>query len=277
MWLAIVIIILLLPAAYLFLIMPRVFGKADMRGLMCDYAHRGLFDSNCPENSLGAFRNAVDHGYGIELDVHLSKDKKIVVFHDNTLSRICGVDGKISDYTAEELGKMKLLNTEYTIPTFVEVLRLVGGRVPLLIELKGENTNTELCARVAAILDKYKGPYSVESFNPYLLRWFKKNRKSCARGQLVTKLTKKDGKNAILGFLLSNMLTNVLSRPDFIAVNGNIRNKPLMHICESVMGARVLVWTVKNEKEYAICRREGRRTIFERFIPRNNERKRDAK
>ena len=274
MWLAIVIIILLLPSLYLFLIMPRVFKRADMRALSVDYAHRGLFNSRLPENSLGAFRNAVAHGYGIELDVQLSKDKRIVVFHDYTLKRMCGVEGKISDYTCEELGKMKLKGTEYTIPTFVEVLQTVGGRVPLLIELKGENTNTELCVRVAAVLDKYKGPYSIESFNPYLLRWFKKNRKGCARGQLVTKLTKrKENKNAFLGFILSNMLTNVLSRPDFLAVNGNIRNTPMVHICESVMRSRVFVWTVKNEKEHITCLKEGRRTIFESFEPKKIERK----
>lgn len=274
MWLAIIIIILLLPSVYLFLIMPRVFKRADLSALSVDYAHRGLFDEKSPENSLGAFRNAVVHGYGIELDVQLSKDKRIVVFHDYTLKRMCGVEGKVSDYTYEELSKMKLLETEYTIPSFVDVLRAVGGRVPLLIELKGENTDTELCKRLAFVLDKYKGPYSVESFNPYLLRWFKKNRKGCARGQLVTKLTKKEKKNAVLSFILSNMLTNVLSRPDFLAVNGNIRNTPMVYICESVMRAKVFVWTVKNEKEYVICRKEGRRTIFERFNPKAIERKR---
>ena len=273
MWLFITVIILLLPALYLFLIMPRLFKKADMKALCVDYAHRGLFGEEFPENSLGAFRNAVENGYGIELDVQLSRDKKIVVFHDYTLKRMCGVGGRISDYTYAELSKMKLLGTEYTIPSFVDVLRLVGGRVPLLIELKGEDTSTELCKLIAPILDKYKGAYSVESFNPFLLRWFKKNRKSVSRGQLVTKINaKKDKKNPILSFVLSGMLTNVFSRPDFIAVNGNIRNKPMVHICESIMQARVFVWTVKNEKEYVNCRREHRRTIFEDFEPKKIER-----
>jgi hypothetical protein len=134
---------------------------------------------------------------------------------------MCGVGGRISDYTYAELSKMKLLGTEYTIPSFVDVLRLVGGRVPLLIELKGEDTSTELCKLIAPILDKYKGAYSVESFNPFLLRWFKKNRKSVARGQLVTKINaKKDKKNPILSFVPSGMLTNVFSRPDFMPGSG---------------------------------------------------------
>ena len=275
MWLFITVIILLLPALYLFLIMPRPFKRADMKALCVDYAHRGLFCEEFPENSLGAFRNAVENGYGIELDVQLSRDKKIVVFHDYTLKRMCGAAGRISDYTYAELSKMKLLGTEYTIPSFVDVLRLVGGRVPLLIELKGEDTNAELCKLIAPILDKYKGAYSVESFNPFLLRWFKKNRNSVARGQLVTKINaKKDKKNPVLSFVLSNMLTNVFSRPDFIAVNGNIRNTPMVHICESIMQARVFVWTVKNEKEYVNCRKEHRRTIFEGFEPKKIERNR---
>ena len=248
MWLFITVVILLLPALYLFLIMPRIFKRADMKALCVDYAHRGLFSDELPENSLGAFRNAVENGYGIELDVQLSRDKKIVVFHDYTLKRMCGAGGRISDYTYDELSRMKLQGTEYTIPSFVDVLRLVGGKVPLLIELKGEDTNAELCKLIAPILDKYKGAYSVESFNPFLLRWFKKN--------------------PILSIVLSNMLTNVLSRPDFIAVNGNIRNTPMVHICESIMQARVFVWTVKNEKEYVTCRKEGRRTIFEKFEPK---------
>ena len=273
MWLAIIIIILLLPSLYLFLIMPRILKRADMKALSVDYAHRGLFNEALPENSLGAFRKAVERGYGIELDVQLSKDKRIVVFHDYTLERMCGVKGKVSDYTYDELGRMKLLGTEYTIPTFVDVLKTVCGKVPLLIELKGEDADVELCKRIAVVLDKYKGPYSVESFNPYLLRWFKKNRKGCARGQLVSRITKKENKNAFVGFILSNMLTNVLSRPDFLAVNGNIRNTPMVYICESVMRSKVFVWTVKNEKEYLICRKEGRRTIFEKFEPKKIERK----
>ena len=268
MWI-ILVILCLLPALYIFLISPRLFRRASMKGLYVDYAHRGLWNAELPENSLGAFKNAVERGYGIELDVQLSKDGRIMVFHDATLNRVCSHPGKLCDYTCEELQKIKLLGSEYTIPTFVDVLRTVNGRVPLLIELKGETSNTELCKRLAAVLDKYKGPFCVESFNPFLLRWFKKHRKGYARGQLVTKMTKKDSnQKPIVNFLLTHMLTNLLSRPDFIAVDGKIRNRPMIHICETVMRSRVFVWTVKSKEELIECHGERRRTIFERFDPK---------
>lgn len=271
MWIFLIIIILLIPAAYIFLMSPRLFGKADMEFLDVDYAHRGLWNDTLPENSLGAFKNAVQCGYGIELDLQLSSDKRIMVFHDASLKRMCGVDKKVSECTFEELKATKLLDSEYTVPAFVDVLRAVNGKVPLLIELKGETQDTELCKRVAAVLDKYRGPFCIESFNPFLLAWFKKYRPSYARGQLVTKMTKKtENRNVFVNFILSNMLTNVLSRPDFIAVSGKIRNTPMVHICESFMKAKVFVWTVKNKKEYNICHGEDRKTIFERFDPKNN-------
>jgi glycerophosphoryl diester phosphodiesterase len=264
---------------WLFLIAPGCScGMEEFKSLK--YAHRGLHgnvtgEGFAAENSMTAFRRAIEAGYGIEFDVQVTKDGVAVVFHDATLTRICGVTGKVKDMTYAELREFSLSGTEDKIPTLREVLELVSGKVPLLIELKGEDTSTELCKLIAPILDKYKGAYSVESFNPFLLRWFKKNRKSVARGQLVTKINaKKDKKNPILSFVLSGMLTNVFSRPDFIAVNGNIRNKPMVHICESIMQARVFVWTVKNEKEYVNCRREQRRTIFEDFEPKKIERNR---
>lgn len=269
MWFLIVVCSLFaLALAYLFLLMPRVANKADMELLEVNYAHRGLWNEEYPENSLPAFARAVSAGYGIELDIQLSKDKRIMVFHDASLKRMCGVDGKLCDYTCEELKKMKLLGTEHTIPTLAEVLGLVSGRIPLLIELKGETPDTELCARAADMLDKYRGAFSVESFNPFLLRWFKRFRPRYARGQLVTKMTHKtENRNAFINFVLSNMLTNVLSRPDFIAVSKGQRNTPMVHICESSFKAKVFVWTVRSDEEQAECEKEERNTIFESITP----------
>ena len=274
MWIAILIALLLLLGLYLFLISPRLFNKADMSGLLVDYAHRGLWNEENPENSMAAFARAVAAGYGIELDIQLSKDKRIMVFHDSTLDRMCGVEGKLCDYTCDELKQMKLLGTEHTIPTFAEVLGVVNGRIPLLVELKGETADTELCKRAAAMLDKYKGRYCVESFNPLLLSWFRKHRPKYARGQLVTRMTHKtDNRGMLLNKILSNMILNFLSRPDFIAVNGKIRNAPMVHICETVFRAKVFVWTVKRKEDYINCRKEGRRTIFERILPRSERKK----
>ena len=253
---------------YVFLIMPRVVDRADMDMLTVDYAHRGLWGDKIPENSAPAFVRAVKGGYGIELDIQLSKDNKIMVFHDYDLKRMCGIDKKLSELTCAELKNIRLGNSEYTIPTLAEVLNLVDGRVPLLIELKGESGDVRLCRIAAEMLDKYHGAFCVESFNPLLLRWFKKYRPRYARGQLVTKLNKKNRNgSAAVSFGLSHMLFNLLSRPDFIAVDGKIRRSFMITVCKKAFGAKIFVWTVKNQKDYQICRKDGMHTIFEKIIP----------
>ncbi|MBO5416871.1 MAG: glycerophosphodiester phosphodiesterase [Clostridia bacterium] len=261
-------IILFLALLYLFLISPRLKDRADMDMLLVDYAHRGLWNEQYPENSLPAFARAAESGFGIELDIQLTKDKRIVVFHDYDLVRMCGAEKKISELTYRELCEYRLGGSAFGIPTLAEVLKLVDGRVPLLIELKGEDSDTELCKRAVSLLDKYQGAFSVESFNPLLLQWFKKYRPRYARGQLVTKVTKKTRKgSAIVGFALSNLLLNLLSRPDFIAVDGKIRKRPMIFICERLFGAKIFVWTVRNRRAYETCQRDERHSIFEKFIP----------
>ena len=266
---AIIFLVFLLAfAVYLFLISPRLKDRADMEMLAADYAHRGLWNEKYPENSLPAFSLASDAGFGIELDIQLTKDKRIVVFHDYDLRRMCGDDKKICELTYSELCKYRLRGTEFGIPTLSEVLKLVDGRVPLLIELKGEDGNTELCKRAAVFLDKYQGAFGILSFNPLFLRWFKRIRPRYARGQLVTKRVKTKRKGSTLaGFALTNMLLNVISRPDFIAVDGKTRRRPMILLCERLFGTKIFVWTVRSRKDLELCRRERHYSIFEKFIP----------
>lgn len=253
---------------YLYLIMPRVKDRADMDMLLCDYAHRGLWNEIYPENSLAAFARAAEAGYGIELDLQLSKDNVIMVFHDYDLKRMCGIDKKLSDMTAAELCNIRLLGSNQCIPRFSDVLRVVDGKVPLLVELKGEDTKTELCRRAAAMLDKYHGAFCIESFNPILLSWFRKYRPSYARGQLNTKMTRnKKNWGWARNFILTHMLLNVISRPDFIAIDGKCRNSPRALLCEKAFRSSVFVWTVRNTKDYKDCHSEGRYTIFEKILP----------
>ncbi len=253
---------------YLYLVMPRVRDRADMDMLTCDYAHRGLWNETYPENSLAAFARAAQAGYGIELDIQLSKDNVIMVFHDYDLKRMCGIDKKLSELTAAELSNIRLLGSNQSIPRFSDVLKVVDGKVPLLVELKGEDSKTELCKRAAAMLDKYHGAFCIESFNPLLLSWFKKYRPSYARGQLNTRLTKKTTKMSWgRRFILTHMLLNVISRPDFIAIDGRCRNSPRALLCEKAFKSRVFVWTVRGTRDYKECHSEGRYTIFEKILP----------
>lgn len=262
-------VLLILTVIYVSMIMPRATEKPDMSKVLVDYAHRGLFDRTVPENSLGAFRRSVEHGFGIELDIQLTADKKVVVFHDYTLKRMCGVDIKLSDLTLAQLREYKLGDSQETIPTLREVLRLVDGRVPLLIELKGENGDDSLCFHAARLLDEYDGPYMVESFNPLLLRWFKIHRPEIVRGQLVTNLLSEKRKgNKLVNLLLSGMLLNFLSRPDVIACDGRHTGGPAYYICAQVFRAKRFYWTVRDRDDFDAIRESEAWSIFERFIPK---------
>lgn len=129
-------LLLILAILYMIAIAParRPLGEPFVS---TKYAHRGLHDKELPENSLAAFGAAVDRGFGIELDVRLTKDGVLVVFHDDTLTRMCGVDKRVSELTLDEIKELKLAGSEYGVPTLEEFLDCVGGKVPLLIELKG--------------------------------------------------------------------------------------------------------------------------------------------
>ena len=260
-------VIILLAVIYISMIIPRLIDRADMSLMMVDYTHRGLYNNkDIPENSIGAFKNAADHRFGIELDIQLSKDKVPMVFHDATLKRVCGIDAKLSDYTSEELQKIKLLDTNYTIPTLAEVLETVDGRVPLLVEFKPGST--ELCDIACPMLDEYKGVFCVESFDPFVLRRIKQIRPRYARGQLVTNSMKvKSTKSFFLNFAITALLLHLLSRPDFVAYDIKMKHNPSVFLCKHLFRIPVFTWTVKSEDVYKNCHKKKLLTIFEEFIP----------
>ena len=262
-------ILLFIGSSYLWLILPRPSAGPDLAPLLCDYAHRGLFDNKeIPENSMAAFARAVEKKVGIELDLHLTKDGRVVVFHDATLERMCGKKAPISALSWEQLKKERLLGTEEGIPLFEDVLRLVKGRVPLLIELKGEDGNDELCWKLAPMLDAYMGEYCVESFNPLLLRWFAKHRPDVARGQLVTDLIKEGREGSkLLNFALSKLLLNCLSRPDFIACDGKYKKGLAFFLCRKLFHTPFLYFTVRKKQLLEYNHRHGDHSIFEGFEP----------
>ena len=255
-------VILIIIALWLFLIFPG--HKKIPEVFKRDYAHRGLHDNKTiPENSLAAFGLAADKGYAIELDVQLSKDGEVYVFHDYSLERMTGCKSKLSELDSSELDKLRLLDTDEHIPRFSEVIDLVNGRVPILVELKGESLNQSLCPKTDAILSAYKGDYIVESFNPLLLAWYKKHRPEVIRGQLYTNVVKSKGFSP-LNLLLTGMLFNFLVRPDFVAYDKDRLNS-LPVALTRLFGAGQYVWTIKTPEEYA---KKGKAfAIFEGFEP----------
>ncbi len=232
--------------------------------LLTEYAHRGLHGKDVPENSLLAFQKAVDEGFGIELDVQLSKDGVVCVFHDYSLLRMTGVDKKLSELDFSELNSLFLGKTEEKIPSFKEVLSLVNGKVPLLIELKGENFDTSLCEKTADLLKEYYGDYCVESFNPLLIMNIKKFLPDVYCGQLYTNVCRDKGKKSFLNVILSFMGFNFLARPDFIAYNKEDRNSFPVKLTTKFYKAVSFVWTVKGEGELFEARDLGEFSIFER-------------
>lgn len=256
---------------YLFLIMPAIQRKPEFSRFQTIYvAHRGLHDnlSEAPENSLKSFEKAVAAGYGIELDLQLSKDGQIVVFHDESLERVCGVEGDVLDYTYEELKNFPLLNSGERIPLFAEVLKLVDGRVPLIIEYKIVQHDLSVCALGDKMLREYKGAYVIESFHPFALRWYKKNNPSVVRGQLADRFTDKAEYRSFQYFLLQNMLLNFITKPDFIAFNHENSGMWSRTLCHRLFCNPAVGWTIKTPGELEKARNKFGWFIFEGFVPK---------
>ena len=260
---------MLLIPLYLFLVAPRMLHKPDYSRLRgAHYAHRGLFDNrtDAPENSVLAFQKAVDAGYGIELDVQLSKDDIPVVFHDATLKRMCGVEGNIWEYTLAELQQMKLGNSNETIPTLASVLKAVAGKVPLIVEYKLDVAQTKICELGNALLKDYPGVYCIESFHPLALLWYKKHRPDVVRGQLSMEFWKEDKyRGNVPLLLLSYLLPNAITRPDFIAYRHSDA-KNLSRRVARRLGALSVAWTIKSQAQFDAAKDQFDLFIFDSFL-----------
>ena len=266
-------VILLVAIVYLLLIMPRIVGKPDTEPFKQHlYAHRGLFDneSDAPENSLKAFKKAVESGFGIEMDVQLTKDKKAVVFHDGNLERMCNAKGKVKEFTFEELQQFSLAKSQEKIPLFTDVLKVVDGKVPLIIEYKIDDTNPLVCEIGNEILKDYKGLYCIESFNPFGVNWYKKHRKDIVRGQLSEEFIKNGMERKLLYFVVANLLTNFWTKPDFIAYNAINYKNLSRRICRYLYGNFAVTWTIKSQEQLDAMRKHFDIFIFDSFVPDPN-------
>lgn len=223
-------------------------------------AHRGMHSEadKIPENSISAFGNAIEKGYIIELDVSMTKDQQLVVFHDKKLNRVFGIDSYLIETDYEELAKLHFSNSSEKVPLFSEVLAYVDGQVPLLIEIKNEGDVGDMERMIYNELKDYTGKYAIQSFNPYTVTWFKDNAPEVLRGQLSGSFIVSDYEVEYVGttrlpwykrVLLSNLLLNFKSRPNFIAYevenNGVETFKGLRKL-----GVPVLGWTIKDTADY---------------------------
>ena len=241
------------------------YGLAKFR-----FAHRGLYhpERNIPENSLRAFRTAVKNGYGAELDVHLSQDERLVVMHDENLQRMTGLDKDICDVTAETLDALNLETTGEKIPYLEEVLPIFDGKAPLIIEIKTKDKNyAQLTKKVCSLLERYEDlPFCIESFDPRVLIWLRKNEPSILRGQLSQNFMKdRSGLKLPMAFVLTNLLTNILAQPDFIAYRYKDRNCLPLRLCKRVWHTQEVSWTIRRQKEANEALKRNALVIFEGF------------
>lgn len=255
--------------AYLLAIMPGIRRHAEkMKGIY--YAHRGLHneDAGIPENTMAAFELAVENGYGIELDVQLTKDQQVVVFHDFDLKRVCSADGQVSDYTYEELKQFPILETQERIPLLADVLKLVNGRVPLLVEMKQKSFGSRVCERADRLLQKYRGEYSIESFHPWALMWYRKHRPEICRGQLAMNFQRQEGHYGPERFAVRHLLVNFLGKPDFIAYDIRDRKALSKNLCRWLFHCPSAAWTVRSKEQLEQVRPYYDSFIFEGFCPK---------
>lgn len=231
------------------------------------FAHRGLHtqDRTVPENSLPAFAAAAQRGCGVELDVQLSKDGQVVVFHDDTLERVTGAAGRVDSRTLEELQQLRLCNTQATIPLFTQVLEVLNGSGPLIVELKTGPRNRELCQKTLEILRRYPGEYCIESFDPSIVGWFRRNAPDVLRGQLSDAQRNFTMLSKPKGFLLSRCLGNFLARPQFIAWGPGPHNLLERLVCG--LGPLRVRWTVHPQDDRQALLEEYDAQIFEFFDP----------
>ncbi len=234
-----------------------------IRGKMI--AHRGLHnkEKGIPENSLPSFEAAADSGFPIEIDLHLTKDQQVVVFHDSECKRMCRFEGKIEEMTLDQIKALRLLDTENEIPTLAECLERVDGRVPLLIEFKVSGNNTKmLCTQAEKILSQYCGPYLIQSFHPQVLNWYRKNNKKICRGQLAADFKHDSFAKTMLG----NMLLNFIGRPHFVSYkHSDCKNR--MFRFAVWQGAFPVGWTFQNPDELRAHKTNFKCWIFEHFTP----------
>ncbi len=259
----------LAAAAATYMIAPEKAPDSARRELCGrSWAHRGLHDisKGIPENSMAAFRAARDNGFGIELDLQLTADGQVVVFHDSNLERMCGVDAELGSMTYGELLTFRLAGTDERIPLFSDVIAMLGGRVPLLVEIKPSRRRSELCSAALALMRTYPGELCVESFDPFTVAWFRRNAPDIIRGQLAMKSYRNDlqlrGVSAAISFVLSHGVTNFLSRPHFIA--HKLEKKTLALRLAERMGAMRFAWTSRTPgpEDQNDC------VIFEGYLPK---------
>lgn len=242
-------VVLVLFCILLYFVKPNVRRPSDW--VSGEFAHRGLHGQGVPENSLAAFHAAKEKGLGVELDVQFTKDGQIIVLHDKNILRMCGVDHMAADLTYEELCAYPLAGTGEIIPLLKDVLAVLEN-MPVICEVKpyaGKVGIPELCRQTVALFESYPGKVCFESFSPYAVRWFRKNRPEFLRGQLSA--SAHAGEESLKGyeaFALRNLFVNLMGRPDFVAFDFKADTFGFW-LCRTFFRPLLVAWTARGDTE----------------------------
>lgn len=260
-------------AAWTVAVKPRIFNKPDLSELRrYDYAHRGFTgnDPSVPENSRTAFQNAIDHGYGITMDVRLTRDGVPVIFADTRLERLTGASGSVENTTLADIRGLKLSGTDEDIMTLDDALKLVNGQVPVILVLQVEEDNADsLCDEVCEVVDEYEGVFAIESLDARVLRWYKKQRNEYIRGQ-KTDFTYRSGStfmSRLMDFLTSSLLINFLSEPDYISTPVDQKHNLSLALCRLIYRVPRVSTTVRSLDDYETAKTDGASVVFDYIEP----------
>jgi glycerophosphoryl diester phosphodiesterase len=222
------------------------------------FAHRGLHGGGIVENSRGAFEAALEKGFGIELDVRPAQDGTPFVFHDAGLERLCGVEGCLDDLDPNAIGKLRLEQSGESIPLLSEALATIGGRGPLLIEVKAEQRlNRRFLGKMVHTLRRYTGPLAVMSFDPRIMRWLADHAPTRVRGLVMSE----EDKSKFKGLMERNLAVRI-ARPDFLAYDIRSLPSPFATAMRE-RGLAILTWTVRNAAQAGVARRHADQIIHE--------------
>jgi glycerophosphoryl diester phosphodiesterase len=230
------------------------------------YAHRGLHGPTLVENSRGAFQAAIDNGFGIELDVQASRDGEAFVFHDRDLDRLAQTPGRLGALQSPELDKIRLKDCNETIPRLSEIMQMVDGRVPVLVEVKtGRRDIAPLCQSVRRVLANVSGPVAIMSFDPAVPRWFRQNMPDMVRGLVVTE----EGPTALpdrVRAALGRHRDLWSAKPDFLAYDIADLEGAFVQ-SQRRRGLPILSWTICSAAEREKVARYADAPIFEGVAP----------
>jgi glycerophosphoryl diester phosphodiesterase len=229
-------------------------------------AHRGLHNEILPENSLGAIERAIQLGFPVEIDVQVSADGRAVVFHDWNLLRLTGFDSRVRLTSAAKIATLSLAGGSERIPLLEDVLDLISGRQPVIVEIKNRKRPCALEPEVSRILSTYQGDVAIHSFNPFSLGWFRRNHPGLCRGQISCSFDT-DDMAAWKKLILAHYGMNWMSRPQFIS--HHLKQLPgiVPALLRRLFGMPLLTWTVRNAEEETAALRRADNFFFEHYVP----------